>query len=199
MFENIDKASTRNELWPTIADALDTFLRRSATGADSYERIWRLIHVWESTSITLAAAAMSRIRVLGEHQSLFLRCREYCYGRQWDRLTKQSKSSQGALQGSIDQWIDILWEVAKFESGQGFLGALHRLLDAEEIHLGPLVQAWSLACDVPSDSRKETFSVKQAMRHMNTFRNRFAHVPFPHDPLSKIADALETITEELFS
>jgi hypothetical protein len=66
VFENIDKASTRNELWPTIADALDTFLRRSATGADPYERIWRLIHVWESTSITLAAAAMSRIRVLGE-------------------------------------------------------------------------------------------------------------------------------------
>jgi hypothetical protein len=128
-----------------------------------------------------------------------LRCREYCYGRQWDRLTKQFKSSQGALQGSIDQWIDILWEVSKVETGEGFMGALLRLLDAEEIHLGPLVQAWSLACDVPPDSRKETFSVKQAMRHVNTFRNRFAHVPFPHDPLSKIADALEAITEELFS
>lgn len=199
VFENVDKVSTRNELWPTIADALDTFLRRYATGAHPYERIWRLIHVWESTSITLAAAAMSRIRVSPTFGGLFLRCREYCYGRQWDRLTKQFKNSQGALQGSIDQWIDILWEVSKVDTDEGFLGALRRLLDADEIRLGPLVQAWSLACDVPSDSHKNTFTVKQAMRHVNTFRNRFAHVPFPHDPLNKIADALELITEELFS
>jgi len=118
---------------------------------------------------------------------------------QWDKLTKQFKPTQGALQGNIDQWIDILWEVSKVETEDGFLAALRRLLDAEKINFGPLVQAWNLACDVPIDARKDTFSVKQAMRHVNTFRNRFAHVPFPHDPLSKIAEALEQATEELFS
>lgn len=46
---------------------------------------------------------------------------------------------------------------------------------------------------------KESLKVKQAMRHINTFRNRFAHVPFPYDPLDKVANALENATEQLFS
>ena len=37
------------------------------------------------------------------------------------------------------------------------------------------------------------------MRYVNSFRNRLAHVPFPHDPLEEVADALEAATEELFS
>jgi len=36
------------------------------------------------------------------------------------------------------------------------------------------------------------------MRYVNSFRNRLAHVPFPHDPLEEVADALETATEQLF-
>jgi hypothetical protein len=37
------------------------------------------------------------------------------------------------------------------------------------------------------------------MRYVNSFRNRLAHVPFPHDPLGEVADALEAATEQLFS
>lgn len=37
------------------------------------------------------------------------------------------------------------------------------------------------------------------MRYVNSFRNRLAHVPFLHDPLDEVADALEAATEQLFS
>ena len=197
--ENLRKANERSELWPTISDAVDTYLRRHATGADPYERIWRLIHVWESTAITLAAAAISRIRTTPNLEAVWLRCREYCHGRQFDQVTQQITKSQGALSGSIDYWINVLFEVAKVESAAGFVEALKNLLNAEQIHLGSLVEAWSLACDVPTDARREAVTVKQALRHVNAFRNRLAHVPFPHDPLAKIAEGLEQVTEELFS
>src|SRR5437879_2490428 len=106
--ENLRKANQHNHIWPTVSDALDTYLRRLATGADHYERIWRLIHVWEATEITLAGAAMSRIRSMPEFEQVWLRCREYCHGRQWDPVTKQITNGQGALTGSIDQWVNVL-------------------------------------------------------------------------------------------
>jgi len=37
------------------------------------------------------------------------------------------------------------------------------------------------------------------MRAINEFRNRIAHVPFPYDGLDETADALEHITEQLFT
>lgn len=197
--ENLRKANERAELWPTISDALDTYLRRRATGADPYERIWRLIHVWEATAITIAAAAISRIRLTPGCEQVWLRCREYCHGRQWDAVKKQIAQGQGALDGSTDQWINVLFEIAKMESATGFLDTTKKLLNAEQIHLGSLVEAWGVACDVPPDARRELVAVKHALRHVNAFRNRLAHVPFPHDPLAQIADALEQVTEELFS
>jgi len=174
-------------------------MRRHATGVDPYERIWRLIHVWEATAITIAATGISRIRLTPGCEQTWLRCREYCHGRQWDPVKKQIAQGQGALNGSIDQWINVLFEIAKLESATGFLDASRKLLNAEQIHLSSLVEAWGVACDVPADARRELVTVKHAMRHVNAFRNRLAHVPFPHDPLAKIADALEKVTEELFS
>jgi hypothetical protein len=65
--------------------------------------------------------------------------------------------------------------------------------------MAPLVNSWSKACDVPPDYKRDKVEVRIAMRYVNSFRNRLAHVPFPHDPLGEVADALETATEQLFS
>ena len=107
---------------------------------------------------------------------------------------------QGALEGSIDRWIDILWDVAKVENTESaFLRQLVNFLNKDGMQLQSLVHAWSLVCDVPPDAQWESCAVKQAIRHVNTFRNRFAHVPFPPDRIDRIADALESVTEQLFS
>jgi hypothetical protein len=68
-----------------------------------------------------------------------------------------------------------------------------------EIDMAPLVNSWSKACDVPPDYKRDKVEVRTAMRYINSFRNRLAHVPFPHDPLGEVADDLETATEQLFS
>lgn len=62
-----------------------------------------------------------------------------------------------------------------------------------------LISSWSKACDVPPDYRRDKVEVRTAIRYVNSFRNRLAHVPFPHDPLGEVADALESATEQLFS
>ena len=61
---NIERASEHNFLWPWIADAVDTFLRRREA-ADAYERIWRLIHIWESITTVLSGAIAARLQHCG--------------------------------------------------------------------------------------------------------------------------------------
>jgi hypothetical protein len=108
---------------------------------------------------------------------------------------------QGAADGAIDQWINILDEVAKCSDPPGrFLTSLKILLTTPAIDMGPLISAWAKACEVPPECRKPgPVEVRMAMRYVNSFRNRLAHVPFPHDPLGEVADALENATEQLFS
>jgi len=198
---NIESANNSGFLWPTIADALDTFLRRRHNHADAYERVWRLIHVWEAVEITLAVTAMARVRQDNNTVDLLRRQREFFYGKAWDHVTQSFKSMQGAADGGIDQWISILDEVAKPKDLDGrFLIALQNFLRSEHIQMGPLLTAWAKACDVPPDFKRQgAVEVRQAMRYVNSFRNRFAHVPFPHDPLAEVSEALEVATEELFS
>lgn len=194
---------SNNYLWPTIADTIDTFLRRRARNSDNYERIWRLIHIWEATEVTLGVAAMSKLSY--ERQPIdpvFRKCREYFYGMFWNQVDREFRTSNGAVDGSIDQWLNILNEISKDTTinDDGFLKSLKNFLNVEEINLRRFVQAWSRSCDVPNDTlQKDKFSTKTAMRHINSFRNRFAHVPFPHDPLSELAVALEETTAQLFS
>lgn len=202
--QSLESARKDNYLWPTIADAVDTYLRRrdcGDSGADSYERIWRLIHIWKATIITLAVAAISRYRTIPKRSDVLRKCLEYFYGVSWDQINRELETRQGASDGSIDQWINILSEVSKNENPESnFLVALHNFLNKGTIDLGSLIQVWSLTCEVPPDARNENpFKVKHAIRHINTFRNRFAHVPFPPDPLNKLANALEDITGQLFS
>ncbi len=198
---NLERASNGNFLWPPIADAVDTFLRRHHNRADPYERAWRLIHVWEAIEITLSVAAISSLCDRRDDAELLRRIREHFYGTYWQQTTGAFKSSQGAVDGSIDEWINILDEIAKAGTLKGtFLPVLKPFLDEGSVDLSALVTAWGRACDVPPDVREtRACKVRQAMRHVNSLRNRFAHVPFPPDSLEELAEALETITEQLFS
>jgi hypothetical protein len=197
---NLENANNGGFLWPSVSDALDTFLRRRHNNADPYERVWRLIHLWEATEITLGLAAMSRLIADGGSSAILRREREFFYGKTWDQVTGSFKSMQGAADGAIDQWINILDEVAKASDLPGaFLASLKKFLTACTIDMGPLLTSWAKACDVPSDfKRSGGVEVRTAMRYVNSFRNRLAHVPFPHDPLEEVAGALETATEQLF-
>lgn len=198
---NLENANNGGFLWPSVADALDTFLRRRHNKADPYERVWRLIHLWEATEITLSLAAMSRI--VGDEDSIAIlrRQREFFYGKTWDQVTGSFKAMQGAADGAIDQWINILDEVSKATDPPGrFLQALKSFLTSTQLEMGPLLSSWAKACDVPVDyKRTDAVEVRTAMRYVNSFRNRLAHVPFPHDPLGEVADALEAATEQLFT
>lgn len=198
---NLEYANNGGFLWPSIADALDTFLRRRHRQSAPFERVWRLTHLWEGVAITLALASMSRLRQEEANDDLLRRQREFFYGKSWDPLTESFKKIPAASDGAIDQWINILDEIAKAEGLPGrFLPALHDFLKSETIDIGPLVTHWAKACDVPSEFQsKEVVEVRAAMRYINSFRNRFAHVPFPHDPLEDIATSLEHATEQLFS
>jgi hypothetical protein len=145
---------------------------------------------------------MAKLRGEDGSDRLLLRQREFFYGKSWNPVTESFKKVQGASDGSIDQWINILDEVAKAEVLPGsFLPALKTfLINADTIRVAPLISAWSKVCDVPQDFQaRDLVDVRTAMRCVNSFRNRFAHVPFPHDPLEDIASSLEIATEQLFS
>ena len=198
--KSFELAHEYNVLWPAIADALDTFLRRRTRGMAGYERVWRLIHVWESIEITLASITICCFRSDPALKDNYRRAREACYGKSWNEVDKTFKVVQGSFDGSIDRWIDVLFLVAKVDNpSDPLLSSLKAFLDSQSIDIKSLVQPWGSACDVPPDAQKEKFKVRDAMRHVNTFRNRFAHVPFPYDPIDRIANALEAVTDQLFS
>lgn len=196
----LDLANQANLLWPPIADAVDTFLKRRASNAEPYERIWRLIHVWEAISITLVGAGVSRVRGMPEQEPLFRRCREHLHGRTWNPVTRSFEYYQGVLDGSALARLNILHELSSVDNPQSsFLTATQTLLLTEKISASKLVQAWARICDVPDSAKKAgAVSVIAAMRLMNEFRNRVAHVPFPYDGLEELAAGAEEITEQFF-
>lgn len=199
---NIEKANDNNLLWPPIADAMDTFLKRRTCGGEGYERTWRLIHVWEAIGATLSGVAVARLRQM-DAKNLYRKCREHLYGRSWNSLSKSFDTYQGALDGSAMKRLDTLMELASNEASQldsRFLKSLHNFLTSQSIDISRLVSAWARVCEVPSDAQVSgNIQVRNAMRHINTFRNRFAHIPFPYDGLDDIAERLEDVTEQLFS
>ena len=207
MLDDILLKSTRQQrLWPSIHAAVDVYQRRRACGADHYERIWRLIHIWECTVITLASASLAKIKALDNTQDLYLKLRERCYGLVWNATERSLIKEQGALDGSIDRWIDILQLVAGLQHSdchflQGlkiFLKPTQKPSGASGIDFGPLTKAWARTCDVPSTVSSENLGALEALRIVNSFRNRFAHVPFPYDQLEMLADELYKCTESLF-
>lgn len=160
---------------------------------------WRLIHIWEAADVTLAAAAVGRLRTAEGCDDVYRRCREYLYGRYWDEISREFKPGQGALDGSIDRWIEILWTISNGPAyNSPFLQSLASFLKAPGVRLGGFFDAWRVACDAPSMQSDGVCSVREAIKHLNTFRNRFAHVPFPHDPLKRVWEELEKVTCDVF-
>jgi tetratricopeptide (TPR) repeat protein len=197
----LERSNESNLLWPTLSDAVDTFLKRRASGAEAYERTWRLIHVWEAIAISIASAAVARLRGHDAFKSQYLKCREQMHGRTWNDFSKSFDRFQGALDGSATARHNILWEISNHAyEGSAFLSAMRAFLVSPVVHLEELAQGWSRICDVPNEARgADAYTVREALRHVNTFRNRIAHVPFPYDGLEAVATALENATEELFS
>jgi hypothetical protein len=168
-----------------------------------------LIHICECTIITLASAAISRVRHLGKNQE-FLKLRERCYGITWNATEASLEKGPGALDGSIDKWIEIIQYVANCPiDGSRFVSACQSFLIGAKaetssegrsyyIDLAPLVRAWSRACDVPPNVDAGRVSVKDALQAINSFRNRFAHVPFPYDQVQEVYRELEICTFTLF-
>ena len=127
VLQNIEKSAESNTLWPPIADALGTFIRRRAAGADGYELTWRLIHVWEAVTSVLTGSVTSRLRTLDNTGQSYLRCREHLHGRSWDPLSKTFNRSQGALDGSAVRRIDLLWGLDSVDpAGSRFLESAKR-------------------------------------------------------------------------
>lgn len=197
-------------LWPSVHAAAHVYRVRRECGADAYELVWRLIHVSECVAITLAAAAIARIREMPPMQAEYLKLRERSYGLSWNQAEELLEKGQGALDGSIDKWIEMLQLVSGFAPQEsGYLSALVSFLNAgapneglgddAKIDLGPLVRAWAQACDLPPALKGEKVAPKEALTAINSFRNRFAHVPFPYDRVSEVWQSLEECTFHLFA
>lgn len=197
----IFRALRQQMLWPSVHAAVDVYQRRRAADADHYELIWRLIHICECTVITLAAAAISRLSQMGKNQE-YLKLRERCYGVTWNTTEASLEKGIGALDGSIDKWIEIIQYVPGLTvEGSKFLTSIQTFLTESQDHridLAPLVRAWGRACDVPPNVLPEQVSTKDAFQAINSFRNRFAHVPFPYDQIQEIYRELETCTFKVF-
>jgi tetratricopeptide (TPR) repeat protein len=198
--DNLALSHSQNTLWPTIADATDTYLRRYAADADSYERLWRLLHVWEAVGITLAAAAMCRLRDEPGSQALLRRCREHFYGLSWDDLTRGFRNLPAAAEGNLEQWARLLQEIASARDVESlFLRALADFLNRDSISLSNFFQAWNRLGDVPPEAFKTaSFRVQDVFRYIALFRHRLTRVPFSYEPLEAIGEALETVTDQLF-
>lgn len=205
----IYKALRQQVLWPSVHAAVDVYRRRRECAGDPYELTWRLIHISECVVITLASAAVARIRDIPSLRSEYLKLRERCHGLSWNETEEVLERVQGALDGSVDKWIEILQLISASDpSGSDFLQALQTFLNGSattettgefpKIDLAPLIRAWSQACDIPAGVKSEALPPKEALKAFNSFRNRFAHVPFPYDRVNEVWLALEECTFRIF-
>lgn len=210
----LDKAYRQLQLWPQIHAAADVFVRRKAANAEPYELTWRLIHLWESVVVTLAEAATARLMTLDGREEDVRAIREKCYGRTWNKGESALEKRIGALEGSVDKWIEILDYVASIQSvDSAFLASVVAFLTSRSSDVGAgetrqdnapidvtrLIAAWGRACDVPVGLKAERVPVKAAFKIVNSFRNRFAHVPFPYDVIQDVFASLQECTLRLFS
>jgi len=110
----------------------------------------------------------------------------------------------------MDKWIEILEYVSTIDANDScYLTSLKHFLngrscpDGEDsittIDLTSFMSAWARACDIPSGLSRDKVTIKNALKVVNSFRNRLAHVPFPYDPISDVYRGLESCTEQLFS
>ena len=211
--QNLTYANENFWLWPPIADAVQSFLRRR-DDCEDYEKLWRLIHIWESISTTLSNVAVARFVGLSAETEL-RKCRENLYGQSYDKNLDQIKSDgQGAFDGSNYRRLEILNVVRKSSlNDSGVLNEIREFLSATQTgaedannrialstQIDEFSRAWGRVCDVPrSKSGASDYTVYECLQLINVFRNRFAHVPFPFDPLDALVNSLESLTELVFS
>ena len=205
--KNIEMANQSFWLWPPVADAVETMLRRRDDAAN-YERIWRLIHLWESITTTLSCAYSALILHSDDEHSK-LKIRELLYGLKWDENTRSLKSiGLGVFGGSNDKRIQILRLSNGSQTESSFAESLRQFLTSKGLDqngdsefqdaLLDFRRSWGRVCDAPSDLGKRDHTVLEVIGFINNFRNKFAHVPFPNDVLDEIFSSLERVTENLF-
>src|SRR5690606_2481751 len=107
----------------------------------------------------------------------------------------------GSLDGVMNRWIDVLTLFSRKEVVRDdlFLAPLYTFLTTPEVDLCHLASAWKQTCDVSPEFMADKVSPLKAMRCVNSFRNRFAHVPFPHDQIVSVSRALTALTDDLFA
>lgn len=192
----IRRVVMESRLWPSIHDALDTYYKRRLKEAEGYERLWRLIHVWESTYITTAMVACAAVRADPGCRECWLSVREELWGMHFDRLRGEFVSQdQGALHGKMERWLSILRHVEQLDStNTPFLSALRTSLRHKTVDVQRFLGMWERVCpprQVPDPVRCRLIDLFPLL---NTFRNRLAHVPFPPTPISELANELEALT-----
>ena len=160
--QNLTYANENFWLWPPIADAVQSFLRRR-DDCEDYEKLWRLIRIWESISTTLSNVAVARFVALGAETEL-RKCRENLYGQSYDKNLDQIKSDgQGAFDGSNYRRLEILNVVRKSVlTDSGVLNEIRAFLSATQTgaeeannrvslstEIDEFSRAWGRVCDVP--------------------------------------------------
>ena len=170
----LNKAYRQLHLWPPVHASVDVFMKRKATSAEPYELAWRLIHVWECIAIFLGEACTARLMAFEDHVDDVRTIREKCYGRSWNQSESSFDSHTGALDGSIDRWIEILEYVSTIKvEASSFLSTVTTFLNSspnEEgkqtlIDIAPLINAWGKVCDVPSGIKAAPCTVKAAPKN----------------------------------
>ena len=185
-----------SRLWPSIHDALDTYYKRRLKRAEGYERLWRLIHLWEATYITSAMVAASALRADPKQTNPWLAVREDLWGVRFDRIRGEfSSQDEGALHGKMDRWLRVLKHVEQLESPSSqFLAALQQALRHKTVDVSRFLSLWERVCAPRRVVDQKRCSLIELCQLLNTFRNRLAHVPFPQKPITDLAAELEVLT-----
>jgi tetratricopeptide (TPR) repeat protein len=185
-----------SRLWPSIHDALDTYYKRRLKRAEGYERLWRLIHLWEATYITSAMVAASALRSDAKQLGPWLAVREDLWGVRFDRIRGEfSSQDEGALHGKMDRWLRVLNHVEQLESvNSQFLTTLRQALRHKTVDVSRFLNLWERVCAPRRVTDPKRCSLIDLCQLLNTFRNRLAHVPFPQKPITDLAAELEVLT-----
>lgn len=192
----LQRVLQESRLWPSVYDALGTYRIRRLKQADSYELLWRLIHLWEATHITVALVSAAAIRANASHKQAWLLVREDLWGTQFDRMRNCFlKAREGALHGRMDSWLRVLMHVAQLENpAPGFLSNLQQALLFKVVDVSRFLTLWDQVCSPPSVRDPKCCTLIDFCRLMNSFRNRLAHLPLPPKPITELSEELEALT-----
>jgi hypothetical protein len=197
----IQNSVKQNRVWPSVHDAVDTYMKRRAGGAAPYELIWRLIHVWEATYITSAMVAIAAIRSTHSNSPQWLSVREELWGLRFDHIENDmAQQEAGAMAGKMDKWLRVLQHAEQLAAPTSkFLTQLQRALRFKTVDVSRFLTQWGRVCATPDIASPSECKMIEFIGLMNSFRNRLAHVPFPHQPIVDLAAEIESLTISAWS